>query len=291
MLPRLGRQAANYIADHAAAAKTGRPFFLYVPLTSPHTPIVPTPEWQGKSGLGAYGDFMMQTDALVGDLLAALDHHGLTGNTLVIFTADNGCSPAADTSGLEKQGHFASAGFRGYKADIWEGGHRVPFIVRWPGRIQAGTQSDQLICLTDLLATCAELLGTPLPATAGEDSVSILPALLGIARAPLREAVVHHSIEGVFSIRQGPWKLALGPGSGGWGKPSDAEARKNGLPERQLYHLATDPREMKNVEAANPAIVARLNALLTRYVNDGRSTPGPKRANDVAVTMLKSSPP
>jgi arylsulfatase A-like enzyme len=139
---------------------------------------------------------------LVGDLLAALDHHGLTGNTLVIFTADNGCSPAADTSGLEKQGHFASAGFRGYKADIWEGGHRVPFIVRWPGRIQAGTQSDQLICLTDLLATCAELLGTPLPATAGEDSVSILPALLGIARAPLREAVVHHSIEGVFSIRQ-----------------------------------------------------------------------------------------
>jgi arylsulfatase A-like enzyme len=291
MLPRLGRQAANYIADHAAAAKTGRPFFLYVPLTSPHTPIVPTPEWQGKSGLGAYGDFMMQTDALVGDLLAALDHHGLTGNTLVIFTADNGCSPAADTSGLEKQGHFASAGFRGYKADIWEGGHRVPFIVRWPGRIQAGTQSDQLICLTDLLATCAELLGTPLPATAGEDSVSILPALLGIARAPLREAVVHHSIEGVFSIRQGPWKLALGPGSGGWGKPSDAEARKNGLPERQLYHLATDPREMKNVEAANPAIVARLYALLTRYVNDGRSTPGPKRANDVAVTMLKSSPP
>jgi len=289
MLPRLGRQAVKYIADHAAAAKTGRPFFLYVPLTSPHTPIVPTPEWQGKSGLGAYGDFTMQTDAVVGDILAALDQHGLSGNTLVIFTTDNGCSPAADTPGLEKQGHFASAGFRGYKADIWEGGHRVPFIARWPGRIQAGTQSDQLICLNDLLATCAELLGSPLPATAGEDSVSILPALLGSARTSLRDAVVHHSIDGVFSIRQGPWKLIFGPGSGGWGKPSDAEARKSGLPELQLYNLATDPGETKNVEAENPAIVAQLNALLTRTVDDGRSTPGPKRANDVAVAILKTS--
>jgi len=288
MLPRLGRQAVKYIADHAAAAKSGQPFFLYVPLTSPHTPILPTPDWQGKSGLGAYGDFTMQTDAVVGDVLAALDQHGLTANTLVIFTADNGCSPAADTPGLEKQGHFASAGFRGYKADIWEGGHRVPFLARWPDRIKAGAQSDQLTCLTDLLATCAELLGSPLPSTAGEDSVSILPALLGTTRVPLREAVVHHSINGIFSIRQGPWKLALSPGSGGWGKPSDAEARQSGLPELQLYNLATDPGEAKNVEAENPAIVARLNALLTRYVTDGRSTPGPKRGNDVVVSILKS---
>ncbi len=291
MLPRLEQQAVKYIADHADAAKSGRPFFLYVPLTSPHTPILPTPEWQGKSGLGAYGDFVMQTDAVVGRILAALDKSGVAGNTLVIFTADNGCSPQADTAGLEQQGHFASADLRGYKADIWDGGHRVPFFARWPGRIQPGAQSDQLICLTDLLATCAELLGSPLPATAGEDSVSILPALLGTARAPLHEAVVHHSIAGVFSIRQGPWKLALGPGSGGWGKPSDVEARKNGLPEVQLYNLATDPGETRNVQAENPAVVARLNALLTRFVTDGRSTPGPKRANDVAVTILKANAP
>ncbi|MCX5685209.1 MAG: sulfatase-like hydrolase/transferase, partial [Planctomycetota bacterium] len=259
MLPRLGRQAVGYIAAHAAAAKAGQPFFLYVPLTSPHTPILPTPEWQGKSGLGAYGDFVMQTDAVVGDVLAALEKSGLVDNTLVIFTADNGCSPAAGTTELEKLGHFASAQFRGYKADIWDGGHRVSFFARWPGRIKAGTQSAQLICHTALLATCAELLGARLPANAGEDSVSILPALLGTDRTPLHEAVVHHSIQGMFAIRQGAWKLEFCPGSGGWSKnPSDADAVAQGLPAVQLYDLSADLGETKNVQAENPAVVARL---------------------------------
>ncbi|WP_414660176.1 sulfatase family protein [Horticoccus sp. 23ND18S-11] len=288
MLPRLERQAVAYVADHAAAAKAGKPFFLYVPLTSPHTPILPTPEWQGKSGLGAYGDFMMQTDAVVGKILAALDEHDLAANTLVIFTADNGCSPQADTPGLEAQGHFASAHLRGYKSDIWDGGHRVPFFVRWPGRIAVGTTSAQVICHTDLLATCAELLGSKLPATAGEDSESFLPALRGVPRAPLREAIVHHSIEGKFSIRQGPWKLVLGPGSGGWGKPGDAAARAAGLPEVQLYDLAGDPAESRNLAAANPAVVARLTALLERYVAEGRSTPGPRQSNDAPIDLLKT---
>ncbi|MSU48931.1 MAG: arylsulfatase [Opitutus sp.] len=289
MLPRLGRQAVNYVAEHAAAAKSGNPFFLYVPLTSPHTPIVPTPEWQGKSGLGAYGDFVMQTDAIVGEVLAALDQHGLADNTLVIFSSDNGCSPAAGTPELEKQGHFASARFRGYKADIWDGGHRVPFFARWPGRIKAGAQSAQLICHVDLIATCAELLGTKLPATAAEDSVSILPALLGTDRAPLHEAVVHHSINGLFSIRQGAWKLEFCPGSGGWSKnPSDADAVAQGLPAVQLYDLSTDIGETKNVQAENPAVVERLTALLGRYIAEGRSTTGPKQANDVAVSFQKS---
>jgi arylsulfatase A-like enzyme len=289
MLPRLERQAVRYIADHATAAKAGQPFFLYVPLTSPHTPILPTPEWQGKSGLGAYGDFTMQTDAVVGKILAALDAHGLTENTLVIFTADNGCSPQADTPGLEKQGHFASADLRGYKADIWEGGHRVPFLVRWPGRIAAASTSAQVLCHTDLFATCAELLDAKLPATAGEDSVSFLSALLGAARAPLREAVVHHSIEGKFSIRQGPWKLILAPGSGGWGKPGDTAARAAGLPEHQLYALDRDLAEAHNLAAATPGVVARLTALLERYVAEGRSTPGPRQANDVPVDLRKSA--
>ena len=288
MLPRLEQQALRYLADHAAAAKAGHPFFLYVPLTSPHTPILPTPEWQGKSGLGAYGDFVMQTDAVVGHILAALDQHGLADTTLVVFTSDNGCSPQADTPGLEKQGHFASANLRGYKADIWDGGHRVPFFARWPGRIQATTTSAQLICHVDLLATCADLLGTTLPANAGEDSVSILPALLGTDRAALREAVVHHSINGMFSIRQGPWKLELCPGSGGWGAPGDPAARTAGLPAIQLYDLSRDLAETKNLHAENPTVVARLTALLRRYVADGRSTPGPKQANDVAVDLLKS---
>ena len=283
MLPRLERQAVNYLAEHAAAAKTGKPFFLYVALTSPHTPILPTPEWQGKSGLGAYGDFVMQTDAVVGEILAALDKHGLAANTLVIFTSDNGCSPQAGTPELEKLGHFASAQFRGYKADIWDGGHRVPFLARWPGRIAPGTRSDQLICHTDLLATCAEILGTSLPTDAGVDSVSILPVLLGTTRVPVRASIVHHSIHGMFSIREGAWKLEFCPGSGGWAAPLDGAARKSGLPELQLYDLSRDIAEVKNVQAENSAIVTRLTALLNRTIAEGRSTPGPRQTNDVAV--------
>jgi arylsulfatase A-like enzyme len=289
MLPRLERQAVNYIADRAAA-KAGQPFFLYVPLTSPHTPILPTPEWQGKSGLGAYGDFTLQTDAVVGNILAALDAHGLAENTLVIFTADNGCSPQADTPALEKQGHFASGPLRGYKADIWEGGHRVPFFARWPGRIAPGSRSDQVICHTDLMATCAALLGAPLPADAGVDSVSFLPALLGTAHGPGRTSIVHHSIDGRFAIRAGDWKLVFAPGSGGWSAPRDAAARQSGLPELQLYDLGRDLAEAKNLHAENPAIVARLTALLQSQIADGRSTPGPRQANDVAVTLILSTP-
>ena len=283
MLPRLARRATAYVAEQAATARAGRPFFLYLPLTSPHTPILPTPEWKGRSGLGDYADFVMQTDAVVGEVLAALAQHGIADNTLVIFTADNGCSPQAGTEELEKKGHFASAKLRGYKADIWEGGHRVPFLVRWPGKVATGRTSAQLICHTDLLATVADMLGEKLPDNAAEDSVSMLPALLGRAAAPLREAVVHHSINGIFAIRQGAWKLAFGPGSGGWAKPGDAAARKAGSPELQLYDLAADLGETVNRQAEKPEEVARLTALLERYVATGRSTPGEPQANDVAV--------
>ena len=286
MLPRLGQRAVSYIAEHAAAAKAGQPFFLYLPLTSPHTPILPTPEWQGKSGLGIYGDFVMQTDAVVAEVLAALEKHGLADNTLVVFTSDNGCSPAAGTAELERQGHFASAQFRGSKSDIWDGGHRVPFFVRWPGRIKAGSQCPQLICHTDLMATCAEILGAKLPDNAGEDSLSILPALLGKDPAPLRETVVHHSINGRFAIRQGPWKLEFCPGSGGWGKPGDADASTQGLPAVQLYDLTSDIGETKNLQSAHPEIVAKLTSLLESQVANGRSTPGAKQPNDVKVTFM-----
>jgi arylsulfatase A-like enzyme len=231
----------------------------------------------------------MQTDALVGDVLAALDKHGLADNTLVIFTADNGCSPAADTDKLEKQGHFASAQFRGYKSDIWDGGHRVPFFVRWPGKVKAGSRSAQLICHTDFMATCAELLGAKLPDNAAEDSVSLLPALFGKETAPLREAVVHHSIHGMFSIRQGPWKLELCAGSGGWGKPGEADAKRRGSPEVQLYDLSTDIAEVKNVQAEYPELVKRLTGLLEGYVANGRSTPGSNQSNDVAVKIMKNN--
>jgi len=280
MLPRLGARAVQYIADRAPDAREGKPFFLYMPLTSPHTPIVPAAEWKGRSALGSYGDFVMQTDAVIGEVLSALDRARLADDTLVVFTSDNGCSPAAKTAKLEQDGHFASAGFRGYKADIWEGGHRVPFFVRWPGRVAAGSKSDQLICHSDLMATCADLLGETLPADAGEDSVSILPALLGKATAPIHEAVVHHSISGRFAIRQGPWKLCLCAGSGGWSKDGDTESP-------QLYRLDTDPGERNNVQAAHPEVVARLTKLLQSDLARGRSTPGPDQKNDVPVDLFK----
>ena len=285
MLSLLADRSTRYIAEQA---KAKQPFFLYLALSSPHTPIVPEARWKGKSGLGDYGDFVMQTDDVLGQVLAAIDQAGIANDTLVIFTSDNGCSPQAGTDKLEKQGHFASANLRGYKADIWEGGHRVPFIVRWPGRIKADTTSTQLICLTDLMATCADLLGTKLPDDAGVDSVSILPALLGKDQAPLRGAVVHHSINGQFAIRQGKWKLALCSGSGGWGKPGDAAASKQGLPDVQLYDMVSDPGEQRNVAGENKKVVEELKRLLTDYVQRGRSTPGRKLANDVDVKIEKN---
>ena len=286
MLPALVKRTTEHIAERAKAAQ---PFFVYLALSSPHTPIVPSKEWQGKSGLGDYGDFVMQTDAAVGEVLAALDRAGVADNTLVIFTSDNGCSPAAKVDKLEAQGHFASGQLRGYKADIWDGGHRVPFFARWPGKVKAGSQSTQPICHTDLIATCTEMLGSSLPNNVGEDSVSILPALLGKATAPIRESIVHHSIAGRFAIRQGQWKLALCPGSGGWGKPGDAEAKKQGLPSVQLYDISADIAETKNVAAEHPEVVDQMTKRLNQIIANGRSTPGPKQANDVPVIVNKAN--
>jgi len=285
MLPTLAAKASAQVTERA---KSGQPFFLYLPLNSPHTPIVPSKKWQGKSGLGDYADFVMETDWAIGEVLAALDTAGVANKTLVIATSDNGCSPAANTDKLEVQGHFASAQLRGYKADIWDGGHRVAFLARWPDRLKAGSQSAQLVCHTDLMATCAEILGVKLPDDAGEDSVSILPALMGKEIAPLRAAVVHHSISGKFALRQGNWKLELCAGSGGWGKPGDAEATKQGLPDVQLYDLSTDVAESKNLQAEHPDVVARMTKILEQQIANGRSTPGAKQKNDAAIQIIKS---
>jgi len=288
VLPMLTRKAVEYLGWRPGEKK---PFFLYLALTSPHTPIVPTKDWQGKSSLNAYGDFVMQTDSSVGQVLQALEHNGLAENTLVIFTSDNGCSPAANVRELERKGHYPSYVFRGYKADIWDGGHHIPFIARWPGKIQPGSVSDQLTCLTDLMATCADLIGIRLPDDAGQDSVSILPALLGRATGPLREAVVHHSINGSFALRQGKWKLELCPDSGGWSapKPESVEAKK--LPPIQLYDMAQDQTERANTQKEHPDVVAQLTKLLEKYVAAGRSTAGQPLSNDVPVAIWKSKAP
>jgi arylsulfatase A-like enzyme len=283
VLPAIRRKAVEYIGQRAAD-ESGRPFFLYMPLASPHTPILPTEPWRGKSGLNPYGDFVMETDAAVGAVLEALERHGLARDTLVIFTSDNGCSPMADFDELQAKGHHPSHVFRGHKADIFEGGHRVPFLVRWPARVPAGSTSDRLVCLTDLVATCAEIVGVALPETAGEDSVSFLPVLVGSGDRPTREAVVHHSVNGSFAIRQGRWKLCLCPDSGGWSDPRPGQAPA-GAPPVQLFDLVEDIGERVNLAEERPDVVALLTGLLEEYVERGRSTPGARQPNTAPVTI------
>jgi arylsulfatase A-like enzyme len=270
VLPALTREAVGFIASHA---KESRPFFLYLALTAPHTPILPTPEYAGRNELGAYADFVTQVDDTVGRVLVALARGGVDGETLVIFTSDNGCSPAAGFDELVRRGHRPSGPFRGTKADVFEGGHRVPFVARWPGKVKPGARCDDTVCLTDLIATCASIVGADLPDDAAEDSVDLLPDLLGTAKGPLREATVHHSINGSFAIRQGAWKLALCADSGGWSAPRPGRDDVSKLPPIQLHNLADDPSETRNLQAERPEVVERLTRLLDRYRSEGRSVP------------------
>lgn len=271
VLPKVTEKSVEYIDKHS---KTDQPFFMYIPLAAPHTPILPTKEFQGKSGTNLYGDFVLQCDHSVGQILDALSRNGITNDTLIIFTSDNGCSPRAEFDELEAVGHDPSYVFRGHKADIFEGGHRIPFIARWPGMIAPGSVSDETTCLTDLLATCAAIVDEPLPSDAGEDSYNILPALLGeITDGPIREATVHHSINGSFSIRQGKWKLNFCPGSGGWSDPRPNKAKEMNLPPVQLYDIENDAAETKNLYKKHPKVVAQLTKLLDHYKQSGRSAP------------------
>jgi arylsulfatase A-like enzyme len=264
VLPTLAQRAAAAI-ETWGSDEARRPFFLYVPLTAPHTPIAPSPHFAGASQAGAYGDFVHQVDWTVGQVTAALERTGLAGSTLLIFTSDNG-SPQRDGTGMSGPtgsvkafGHDPSRPWRGMKSDAWEAGHRVPFIARWPGRIAASSTSDEPIILTDLMRTIATIVGHDLPADAAEDSVDILPALEGAdLAAPIHDVLVHHSGNGVFAIREGRWKLIAGRGSGGFTRyapPADA-------PEGQLYDLVLDPAETRNVYAEHPDVVSRLSKRL-----------------------------
>jgi arylsulfatase A-like enzyme len=276
VLPTLTKKVETLIE---AYAQDQEPFFIYFPLPAPHTPILPAPEFQGQSGTNEYGDFCLHVDDTVGRVMQALEKHGLTEDTIVIFTSDNGCSPRADYGELAALGHNPSYVFRGHKADIYEGGHRIPFIVRWPETIQAATQSDQTVCLIDLTATMAEITGYELPDTAAEDSVSNLPIWTGTATEAVREATVHHSINGSFSIRKGHWKLEMCPGSGGWSYPRPNTDEVVGLPPIQLYDLGKDIGERENVQDQYPEVVEELKSLLSSYVRNGRSTPGTNQPN------------
>ena len=283
LLPKWAEKADAYIRERAANEE---PFFLYLPMTSPHTPLSVNAEWIGKSRLNnLYADLVMETDDVFGQVLASLDENGVADDTIVLFTSDNGCAHYIGVDMMEEQGHYPSAHLRGYKSDAWDGGHRIPCIVRWPGVVEAGKTCDQLVCLSDLMATCADVVGSELPDKAGEDSVSWLSLFEG-RDEPVRSHVVHHSIRGKFAVRDGRWKLVLCPGSGGWAK-QDAEAAEEGLPIVQLYDMVGDPGEQNNLEATHREKVKEMVALLERIVDDGRSTPGEKQTNDVDVDIWK----
>jgi arylsulfatase A len=289
VLPTLIDQAISWISGRSADARSGKPFFLYLPLASPHTPILPNPQWRDKSGLNQYGDFVMETDAEIGRLLKLLDDQGIAENTLIILTSDNGCSPSANYPELLAKAHNPSGSYRGHKADIYEGGHRVPFMVRWPARVKSGQTTSQLTCLIDFMATAAEITGGTLPENAAEDSFSFLPTLLGQpGTGPRRESLVSHSIDGFFAMREGPWKLCLCPGSGGWSDPRHGH-EPAGSPRMQLFNLATDLGETQNVQADHPEIVAQLTQKLESLVARGRSTPGADQANAVAIDLWKKN--
>jgi len=271
VLPTFTAKVCAKIDEYAAGDK---PFFIYFPLSAPHTPIVPASAYRGRTEIGLYGDFVTQIDAIVGEVLATLEANGLADNTLVVFTSDNGASPAAKLGELFLLGHEPNRPWRGHKADLYEGGHRTPLIARWPGVVAPGSVCDQTICTTDLLATLAEITGTTLPENGGEDSYSLLPLLRGDAIAgDFREATVHHSVSGHFAIRQGSWKLLEAKGSGGWSFPKEAEAKDWPIPPVQLYDLARDPGETTNLALACPDKVAELQALLNRYRTEPRSAP------------------
>lgn len=278
VLPELAERASNFVEG---AAKSTKPFLLYLPLTAPHTPIAVTPEWQQKSGLNSYADFVMETDAMVGRVLSSLEKSGAAGNTLVIFTSDNGCAPIAGTEFLETQGHFPSGPFRGYKGDGWEGGHRVPFIVRWPGQVKPGSSSAQLVEQADILATIAEIVGIKLAENSGEDSFSFLSVLRGEERA-VRPNAVSCAITGVPTLRQGDWKLIVASAAGNLSKERDDNTVK-------LFNLKDDPAERNNLAATEPGRVAAMMAILEEIIANGRSSPGKVVPNDAEVRRFGSA--
>ncbi|MEO1996748.1 MAG: arylsulfatase [Planctomycetaceae bacterium] len=320
VLDTFSAQAEQFLARSAAEAKAGQPFFLYLALTAPHTPTSPSPQFAGRSEIGIYGDFVMETDHCIGRVLTALKSHGLDDNTLVIATSDHGPAPYAGrqrkaTAGqlkqLEQAGHYSAGIYRGYKFSVYEGGLRVPFVVRWPGTVRAGSTCEQLVGLQDLMATLSEITQVSLQATQGPDSISMLPLLQDPQSQPTRTSMVLEGTRGKV-IRSGVWKLALCPGSGSrgvWGNaPADVDAWRQAVqnfgrnpsshaelaqaPFVQLFHLERDPGETTNLAGEHPEQVRQLLALLQTQIDNGRSTPGTKLRNDrPRIKPFSSVPP
>jgi len=270
---RLTAEAIAWLGTQAERQETGDadPFFLYLAFAAPHTPWLPEPSFRGRSGAGPYGDFACQVDDSVGQLMAALREAGLEQNTLVVFTSDNGAHwTDAD---IVKYGHQANGPVRGQKADIHEGGHRVPFLAQWPGNIEAGQRSAELISLTDLYASFASIAGVELKAGQAEDSFDLSHLLGGATGGQVRDHMVHHSFHGMFALRVGDWKLIDGLGSGGFTQPRQVSPEE-GQPTVQLYDLASDPRESVNLAESMPERVKELAARLSELRAQPASRPG-----------------
>jgi arylsulfatase A len=269
VLPTVTKKAVEII--HQRASHPSQPFFLYVALPSPHTPWLPRREDEGRSRAGEYGDYVAEEDDMLGELLQAIDKNGFASNTVFIFTSDNGADWRLDD--MARYEHRANAEWRGQKADIWEGGHRIPFIARWPGHIRPGSVASQLGCLSDFMATAAAITDTTLPPDAAEDSFNLLPVLLGREKGQVRDSLVGHSWNGMFCVQEGNWKLEEGLGSGGWSsKPEHVDPAPGG-PKGQLYDLAADPREEHNLYQERADIVGRLSKLLEQFQRQGYTRP------------------
>jgi arylsulfatase A-like enzyme len=271
-MPELTRRSVDFITASAAEEE---PFFLYFSMTSPHEPLAPSEQFAGTSGIAPIADFIMETDWSVGEVVRAVDESGIADDTIIIFTADNGHSGYAGWRELVQEGHRPSGEFRGHKSNIWEGGHRVPMLVRWPGKVQPGTQTDSLVCLNDIFATLAELLNAQLPETDAEDSFSFLPTLADPS-APARDHVVNHSVDGEFALREGPWKLiykAPGRRNNNRGEPC--------VP--QLYNLDDDIAETNDLAGQHAERVDQMTNRLREIIENGRSRPGPLDYNDNEV--------
>tara|TARA_R110002096_G_scaffold386921_1_gene581079 strand:+ start:16815 stop:18329 length:1515 start_codon:yes stop_codon:yes gene_type:complete len=264
--------------DQHTKAKPDKPFFLFHSLQAVHLPSFPGKEFQGKSQAGPHGDFIFQFDHIVGQLLNQLENLGLADNTLVIVTSDNGPEVGTTLNMRKSFDHDGARPWRGLKRDNWEGGHRVPLIARWPGKIQPSTTTDQTVCLTDLMATCAALVDAKLPNQSAEDSFNLLPVLIGEATSPIRKFTLHQTISLALAIRMGKWKYLDHRGSGGnrYGKE---RLRPLALPSSepdapgQLYDLERDPGETTNLYSEELETVKRLKDLLEETKRSGRSAP------------------
>ncbi len=277
VLPTITTKTVDFIRDNANGDK---PFFIYMALSAPHTPILPTKEFQGISGLdNPYADFVVMVDWVVGEVRKALEEKGITENTVLIFTSDNGCSPQAGFEQLISKGHNPSYVFRGHKADIFEGGHHVPYIVSWPQKVKPA-KSSQLLCTTDLFASVADILNVKYNDNVAEDSYSFLPALKLKSNAEIRKSIVHHSINGSFAYRKENWKAIFCPGSGGWSAPRPNSKGIKELPKVQLYNLTDDIGETTNLQAEHTNIVEQYRKELAEIVTSGRSTKGKPQKND-----------